>query len=327
MAGSRLSGVGPRSHRRWSFANCIFDEANWTLTVDGRRVAVEAKPLELLRVLLLRAGNLVSKDQLLDSIWSDVAVVEASLPTAVGKLRRAINDDGRDAPIIETVPRIGYRLAVPVEVEDISATPNGCVRVVSAPSADFVSPQAAQVLGAGRVGLGSGRPLSLWNATGLAIVLAALTFALAQSGVRRETPAPTSYTQRQALDALRKLDVAGIEDMLAAGWDPNTPFDDQGNGAVNMALNICEWDRRHNQSQLLLVVRTLIDGGAQLDHRNVWGDTAYSIAKAQRYCGPNHPVTNSIRTMCYAGYKPLGDRCLASYEVIPVRAGAGLQKP
>ena len=82
--------------------------------------------------------------------------------------------------------------------------------------------------------------------------------------------------------------------MLAAGWNPNRPFDNEGNGAINYVLNICEWDRGHDQEQMVLMVRTLIDGGARLDHRNVWGDTPYSIAKAVRYCGPNHPVTRSI---------------------------------
>src|SRR5687767_13093617 len=117
MAGERLSGVDQR--RRWSFAECVFNEANWTLTIDGRRVAVETKPPELLRELLLNAGELVAKDQLMDKIWPDVEVVEASLPTAIGKLRRALNDDRRDRPIIETVARRGYRLAVPVEVEQL----------------------------------------------------------------------------------------------------------------------------------------------------------------------------------------------------------------
>jgi hypothetical protein len=123
------------------------------------------------------------------------------------------------------------------------------------------------------------------------------------------------FTQRDAANALRTLDVGKIEDMLAAGWNPNTPFDDQGNAAINYVLGKCEWDRGHDQEQMVLMVRTLIDGGAKLDHRNVWGDTPYSIAKAIRYCGPNHPVTRSIRTMCFAGYKPYGDRCLASYEL------------
>ena len=68
----------------------MFDEANWTLVVDGRRVAIEAKPLELLRQLLIGGSKLVTKDDLLGVIWPDVHVVEASLTTAVHKLRAAL---------------------------------------------------------------------------------------------------------------------------------------------------------------------------------------------------------------------------------------------
>src|SRR5690349_6774115 len=107
-----------RRRRRWVFADCVFDEANWALVVNGQRISIESKPLELLRELLNRAGNLVSKQELLDCVWPDVTVVEASLTTAVRKLRIALNDDQRPTPIIETVPRIGYRLSIPVESQD-----------------------------------------------------------------------------------------------------------------------------------------------------------------------------------------------------------------
>jgi DNA-binding winged helix-turn-helix (wHTH) protein len=297
--------VERRERRRWSFAACAFDEANWSLTVDGSRVPIETKPLELLRELLLHAGNVVTKDELLDRIWPDVTVVEASLPTAVHKLRLALRDDRRDQAIIETVQGIGYRLAVPVKVEAVSA-------------AETVRPFLRRSLAGGEVSRherGAGRlPQLLFISGGLAIAFVAMAFAFALSQPVSASKA-TPFTQRDAANALRKLDVGTIETMLAAGWNPNSAFDREGNGAINYVLNICEWDREHDQEQMVLMVRTLIDGGARLDQRNVWGDTPYSIAKAVRYCGPNHPVTRSIRTMCYAGFQPLGDRCLASYEV------------
>ena len=135
------------------------------------------------------------------------------------------------------------------------------------------------------------------------------------ASANRTNAAVAPFTQRDAANALRRLDVGAIERMLAAGWNPNTPFDKEGNAAINVVLGMCEWDRDRDPEQMVLMVRTLIDGGGKLDHRNVWGDTPYSIAKAVRYCGPNHPVTRSIRNMCFAGYKPYGDRCLASYEL------------
>jgi DNA-binding winged helix-turn-helix (wHTH) protein len=319
MASSRVN-IADRVRRRWSFANCMFDEGNWTLTVDGRRVPIEAKPLELLRELLLRAGNLVTKDELLDRAWPDVTVVEASLPTAVRKLRLALGDDRRDQAIIETVPGIGYRLTPPVEAEELFPASDEPVTAIVRERAKTADLAAAVATTSGRR---SAKAIPRWAATvgTLAIASAVVAITVATSDHAATTRAVRPPTQRDAANALRKLDVGTIDRMLAAGWNPNTPFDKEGNGAINYVLNICEWDRGHDQEQMVLMVRTLIDGGAKLDHRNVWGDTAYSIAKAVRYCGPNHPVTQSIRAMCYAGYKPLGDRCLASYEIDRRRDG------
>src|SRR5947209_19075933 len=122
MAGLPSNGADRRQGRRWSFATCIFDENSWSLLVDGRRVPIEAKPLELLHELLLRPSEVVSTDELFAKIWPNVTVVEASLPTAVHKLRLAIGDDAQ-RHIVETVAGIGYRLGVPVQVEHPPAPP------------------------------------------------------------------------------------------------------------------------------------------------------------------------------------------------------------
>lgn len=284
------------------FASAVFDEESWKLTVDGKPVAVEAKPLDLLHELLLRAGKVVSKEELLDAVWPEVVVVEASLTTAVLKLRRALGDNSRDSRIIEVVPRIGYRLSVPVEVqggaearqsEDHGAEPQPVLGVIPAHAA---KPRP-------------GRVRHLFTVAAIAIAGLSL---FAYVGL---SAPPRRYTQADARNALRELDVPMIKTLLASGWNPSVPFDDQGNDALKILLQACEWDPGHDQRKMLLMARTLNEAGARFDTRNVWGDTAYSIAKAPRYCGPNHPVTKMIRTQCYAGYKPMGDNCLASYEV------------
>jgi DNA-binding winged-HTH domains len=299
------AGAERGRRRRWLFDDCVFDEASWSLTVSGRRVPIEAKPLELLRELLIGAGELVTKDELLNRIWPDVIVVEASIPTAIHKLRSALRDGRRDPHIVETVQRLGYRLGVRVDLEESWITAGEDRPPVSANNDSrrhsrtpaFVSFGAASLILAGIMMLPPAR---------------------LQSAGSKESMIHVS--QHDAANALRRLDVGSIERLLAAGWDPNRPFDNQGNGAINYVLNECEWDRGHDQEQMVLMVRTLIDGGARIDQRNVWGDTPYSIAKAVRYCGPDHPVTNSLRAMCFAGYKPFGDRCLASYELAPPQA-------
>ena len=293
--------------RRWRFGSAEFDEGRWTLTVDGEPAHIEGKPLELLLELLLRGGAVASKDALLAAIWPETIVVEGSLTTAVLKLRRALNDPGGERAIIKTAPRVGYRLAVPVEVDwsDNAVEPN-----LAGSQKDPVTrdPSGVHLPERGRtIGPTLGRRR---NAAGLllALLLGLTLTAWAMRGPPHPTPPP--YIQRDAEDAVRRLDVARVEGLLRSGWNPNTPFDHEGNGALNILLGTCEWDPQHDQRRLLLMARTLIDGGAKLEARNVWGDTAYSIAKAPRYCGPNHPVTQMLHTLCYAGYRPLGDRCL-----------------
>ncbi len=114
----RSSGSG-RRRRRWSFGRASFDEGSWSLRINGSVVPLEAKPSELLLELLLRPGEAVLKEELLDAVWPGVTVVDASLSVAISKLRKALGDDA--GTIIRTIPRIGYMLAAPVSVESLEA--------------------------------------------------------------------------------------------------------------------------------------------------------------------------------------------------------------
>lgn len=102
--------------RLWRFGNCEFDELSLQVRRNGNPVELELKPLEILQQLLLHSGEVVSKKALLDTIWPGLNVVEGSLSTAISKLRRALGDEN----IIVTVPRVGYRLAVPVQSTNLS---------------------------------------------------------------------------------------------------------------------------------------------------------------------------------------------------------------
>ena len=285
--------------RAWSFADCIFDEANWALTVADRRVAVESKPLEILRQLLLRPGQVVSKAELLDAIWPDIAVVEASLPTAVHKLRMALGDERRATPIVETVPRIGYRLSVPAEV------------LGSAPLTDLQSGPAVWVP------FGNLSERARLAAVALvAVFVASAAYALVDMSWDGEH-AERNPSVAQVDRALRTLDVRQIDSFIAAGWDVNMVMDGSRNTPLNRLLDMCEWDPAHDRQRMLLMARTLVDAGTRLADRNTFGDTPYSIAKTPRFCGAKHPVTVMLHRLCYNGgaANNLRDRCLASYEL------------
>jgi serine/threonine protein kinase/DNA-binding winged helix-turn-helix (wHTH) protein len=111
--------IAETSARLWRFADYEFDELRRELRVKGGAVELESKPLDVLQQLLLHAGEVVTKEELLESVWPDVMVVDGSLATAVSKLRKALGDE--DHPAIVTVPRVGYRLAVPVYCKAVAA--------------------------------------------------------------------------------------------------------------------------------------------------------------------------------------------------------------
>ena len=90
------------SARRWRFGDYEFDELGRELRVR-KPVDLESKPLEVL-LQLFHAGEVVTKEELLESVWPGTVVVDGSLATAVSKLRKAMGDE--DQPAILTVPRL-----------------------------------------------------------------------------------------------------------------------------------------------------------------------------------------------------------------------------
>ena len=113
MSATNANNYESRS-RVWRFADCEFDERRHQLRVGGAPVELESKPLEVLHQLLINAGEVVTKDELLSAAWPGVTVVDGSLATAVSKLRKAL---GTSEDVVVTVPRVGYRLGCAAESE------------------------------------------------------------------------------------------------------------------------------------------------------------------------------------------------------------------
>ncbi|HZP13683.1 MAG TPA: response regulator [Nevskiaceae bacterium] len=105
--------------RRWRFANAILDERTCELIVDGKEVEIERKPFEVLRVLLRRAGEVVSKDDLLAAVWPGRILSETVLTKCISRLREVLSDESQT--IIKTTHGVGYRLIAPVAAEGTSA--------------------------------------------------------------------------------------------------------------------------------------------------------------------------------------------------------------
>ncbi|MEO0971714.1 MAG: winged helix-turn-helix domain-containing protein, partial [Pseudomonadota bacterium] len=72
--------------------------------------SVQPTAMRLLLYLADRAGQTVSRDELLDRVWPNTVVGHDSLHRAVGQLRTLFSDDRHDPQYIKTVPSVGYRL-------------------------------------------------------------------------------------------------------------------------------------------------------------------------------------------------------------------------
>src|SRR5262249_4164350 len=100
----------------YRFLEFELSEEDFTLCRGSQRIALEPKALRVLTLLVSRAGHLVDKQELLESVWPNTFVEENTLTRTIGILRRELGDNSRDSKIIETVPTRGYRFIAPVEI-------------------------------------------------------------------------------------------------------------------------------------------------------------------------------------------------------------------
>lgn len=98
------------------FGDFELDVAAFTLRRGGTPVRLEKMPMEVLVLLVERAGTLVARDSIDAALWgSDVFVDrDAAINTAIRKIRKALGDDADRPQFVETVVGKGYRFAAPI---------------------------------------------------------------------------------------------------------------------------------------------------------------------------------------------------------------------
>ena len=97
----------------------------------GRPVRLQEQPFRILKCLLERPGELVTREELRKRIWGDDVYVDfdRSLNTAVARLREALGDSPTRPVCVETVPRKGYRLIAQLEARAVEPLPVHSARV------------------------------------------------------------------------------------------------------------------------------------------------------------------------------------------------------
>ena len=102
------------------FGDCRLDLDARSLFRGSREVHLSPKAFELLKLLVETRPRALSKEDLLERVWSGVFVSEASLARVVNQIRNGVGDTARPARIVRTVHRYGYAFVAEVTEEESS---------------------------------------------------------------------------------------------------------------------------------------------------------------------------------------------------------------
>src|SRR5436190_5183617 len=101
-----------KTHVIYEFGRFVLDPAERTLYVNGEIVHLADKVFSTLLLLVENNGRLMTKEEMMASIWNEPFVEEGNLAKNISRLRKIVNTGGEQ--LIETLPKRGYRLVANV---------------------------------------------------------------------------------------------------------------------------------------------------------------------------------------------------------------------
>jgi DNA-binding winged helix-turn-helix (wHTH) protein/Tol biopolymer transport system component len=154
------SVVVPTEPSKVSFSPFTFDRANGLLRQGSREIPLPPRVLGVLDLLVSRAGTVVPKQELIDTVWKDAFVTDTSLAEAISVLRQALGDDPQSSQYVQTLHRRGYRFVAPVTgIDTASAAAERLA--ISATFANHATPSIT-------------RQLAPWGIASLCLMLAVI---------------------------------------------------------------------------------------------------------------------------------------------------------
>ncbi len=132
--------VPPSNRRVVRFGVFELDLSAGELRKNGVKLRLQGQPFQVLTLLLERAGEVVTREELQQKLWpSDTFVdFDHSLNTAINKVREALGDSASSPRYVETLARRGYRFIAPVQSEPRNAAIEPAAEI-AAPAAHTTS--------------------------------------------------------------------------------------------------------------------------------------------------------------------------------------------
>ncbi len=181
-----------------SIAGWGVDASTLRITKDGKATKLEPRAMDVLTYLASRPGRTVSREELEREVWQGQVVVYEALSNAIAKLRKAFEDDPHEPRIIETIPKVGYRL-----IAEVSGSP--------AESAISVSAEALsrRLTSPVRWFLGAGAVVAVVASIGITAVWPGFSQWRDESTVSYPQPAATTHDDRPSIAVLPFINTSG----------------------------------------------------------------------------------------------------------------------
>ena len=107
------------------FESCVVDEDRCELRRAGKRVSLEPQVFDILVYLLRNRARVVSRDDLIASVWNGRVVSDSALSSRITAVRHAIGDSGARQRLVRTVTRTGYRFVGAVTEQTLEERKRG----------------------------------------------------------------------------------------------------------------------------------------------------------------------------------------------------------
>lgn len=241
--------------RHFRFGTFEFHTSPARLVEDGETIKVRPQALQVLELLLSRAGQTVSREEIREHLWGNEQYVdhERGINSALLHLRKALGDEPQEPRFIETVPRQGYRFIAPVELSETPLVSRAEQAGEPPPrKARFPRARLVIVLAAVAVVLGFSLLWGRWAPTPSDPMPRVMIFPM-QDGSEGAEVRPSAVSLTDALVRILVTDYAGRLDITAPadesdGDAPSAPrragfqvsssltFDEHGDFAITLKI-------------------------------------------------------------------------------------------
>ena len=123
------------------FANCTIDPDRHAFFRDGSPVHIEPQVFELLLTLIRQEGRLVTKEELIETVWRGLNVSDSTISARINSARKAVGDTGQTQQIIKTIHGRGFKLLAKVTNNSTHTTAESVPDVASSQRIQFTQAQ------------------------------------------------------------------------------------------------------------------------------------------------------------------------------------------